>query len=107
MKGKQFIMRTTSYLSILNAGMLLFLFLSKLKELNYIQVDLDKYIIVIFVTGLFLLLIIGWIDVKFLKAMQEEATISFNLTPPLKEMKERVDDLWETMKKEEIKKNEK
>lgn len=101
MMFKQYISRTVTYLSIINSGMILFLFLSKLKERDVIQADLDKYFFIIFVTGLITLLIIGWFDIKYLKAMQEENTINFNLQPPMVEMKQKIDEMYDEFKKNE------
>ena len=95
MKYKNYIARTTTYISIINYGMILFLFLSKLKELEIINVELDKYFLLLFVGGLLLLLCIGWFDINILRGMQEERSIIFELTPPWKEMKDKVNDLWE------------
>lgn len=95
---KQYISRTVTYLSIINSGMILFLFLSKLKESRYIHANLDKYFYAIFIIGLILLLILGWIDIKFLRAMQEENTISFYLTPPQAEMKTKIDEMYADFK---------
>ena len=95
---KQYISRTTTYLSIVNAGMILFLFLSKLKEAGYISMELDKYFYIIFVTGIISLLIIGWIDIKYLKAMQAENTIGFYFSPPMVEMKSKIDEMYEDFK---------
>lgn len=95
---KTCISRTVTYLSIVNSGMILFLFLNRLKESGYIQADLDKYFFIIFAIGIITLLIIGWIDIKYLKAMQEEATISFGYQPPLVEMKSKIDEMYEDFK---------
>lgn len=95
---KQYISRTVTYLSIINSGMILFLFLSRLKEAGYIQANLDKYFYVIFIVGLIALLILGWIDIKYLKAMQEENTINFYYQPPMVEMKSKIDEMYEDFK---------
>ena len=95
---KQYISRTVTYLSIINSGMILFLVLSKLKEAGYVSANLDKYFFIIFAVGIMGLLIIGWIDIKYLKAMQEENTISFYLHPPMVEMKSKIDEMYEDFK---------
>jgi hypothetical protein len=95
MKSKQCITRTVTYLSIINSGMILFLFLSKLKELGYISIELDNYFFIIFFLGLFLLLALGWMDIKILKGIQKENEIAFNFHPPMVEMRKKINDLWE------------
>ena len=98
MLGKQYISRTNTYLSLINSGMILFLFLSRLKEKGFIQTDLEKYFFIIFGGGLVTLLILGWFDIKFLKGMQAENTIAWNLTPPQVEMKEKIDEMYKDFK---------
>ena len=56
--------------------------------------------LIIFVLGLLGLLILGWIDVRLLKAMQIENEISWNLTPPQVEMKAKIDEMYEDFKNE-------
>ncbi len=95
MKGKFCINRTMTYVSIINSGMILFLFLSKLKDSGAISLDLDKYYWIIFLIGLSILFGIGWIDIHLLKAIQEERNFGFYLSPPQAEMKKQINDLWE------------
>lgn len=95
---KQYISRTTTYLSIINAGMILFLFLSKLKEVGIISWNLDRYTIVIFVVGTILLLVLGWFEIKVLKGVYSENTVSFYYTPPQAEMKAKIDEMYEDFK---------
>lgn len=95
---KQYISRTVTYLSIINSGMILFLFLSRLKEKGYIQTELDKYFYIVFSIGIISLLILGWIDIKYLRAMQEENTINFYLQPPMVEMKSKIDEMYDDFK---------
>jgi len=96
---KFYMHRTTSYLALINSGMILFLFLSKLKEKNLIFFDIDKYFFVIIVIGFLLLIFIGWFEIRVLKGNQEEAKIQFNLNSEMAEMKKMVKDLWEERKK--------
>jgi hypothetical protein len=96
---KQYIGRTTTYLSVINAGMILFLFLSRLKDAGVIFWDLDRYTLWIFTLGIILLLIVGWIEIKYLRGVHEENTISFSFTPPFVEMKEKIDEMYSDFKK--------
>ena len=72
MRYKQYISRTVTYLSLINSGMLLFLFLNTIKGTRDLGIDLDKYFMVIFATGIFCLAFLGWIDITFIKGVQEE-----------------------------------
>ena len=94
MKFKLYMNRAVNYASIFNSGMLLFLVLVKLKEVGYITWDLDKYFIIIFITGFVLLLFIGWLEINIFKGIQEENNIGFSLTPPLVDMKNKIDYLY-------------
>jgi hypothetical protein len=106
MYWKTYMSRAIGYASIMNSGMLLFLFLSKLKETGWISFDIDAYFLPIFFMTFVILITIGWIEVKFLKGIQEEASIGFALTPPMVEMKEKLDYMYDKLKKEEEEKNE-
>ncbi len=97
MKWKQYISRTVTYLSIINSGMILLLFLSKVKELGYINADLDKYFFAIFGIGVFSLIFLGWIDIKFIKGMQEENRIVFTLSPYHVQLRKDIDYIMEKL----------
>lgn len=105
MSFKQYISRTTTYLSIINAGMILFLFLSKLKELGVIDWPLEKYTIIIVIGGILMLLIIGWFEIKVLKGIQEENKIAFYYQPPMVEMKGKIDEMYADFKNKKEAKN--
>lgn len=96
---KQYIGRTTTYLSIINAGMILYLFLSKLKEVGIIDWPIEQYAIWIVVIGVLILLFIGWFEIKILRGVHEENRISFYFTPPQVEMKEKIDEMYADFKK--------
>ncbi len=98
---KSYMQRSLTYLSLLNSGMILFLFLGKLKEIGYISFDLKIYVIPLFLGTLLILCFIGWIEVRFLKGWQTEAEISFNLSPPFKEMKRKIDLIYNKLDIEE------
>jgi hypothetical protein len=98
MQYKIYINRTISYASIINSGMLLFLVLSRLKELGYINVDLQEYFFIILFFGFIILLLIGWLEIKVFKGVQQENRIAFALTPPMVEMKEKIDYIYDKLK---------
>lgn len=103
MYWKTYMSRAIGYASIMNSGMLLFLFLSKLKETGWISFDLDKYFLMIFFLTFVILISIGWFEIRFLKGIQEESTIAFALTPPMVEMKDKIDYLYNKLKEKEKK----
>ncbi len=90
---KQYLGRTVAYIGLINAGMLLFLFLTKLKESGTISFEIDKYIVPLVFLGLIILIFIGWFDVHVLRGMQEENIISFELNPRLVIMDEKINQI--------------
>ena len=96
---KQYIHRAITYASILNSGMLLFLVLSKMKEVGWVNFDIGKYIIPIFIFGLVILIGIGWIEMKIFKGFREESRISFNYTPQYVEMHKKINEIWDDLQK--------
>lgn len=104
MTAKLYILRTVSYISLINTSMLLFLMLSKLKELGVIGLDLEKVFILLIVVGVIGLYTIGWFEIRVLKGMQQESIIAFNLNPLLKEMKGKIDIMYEEFERGKEKK---
>lgn len=72
-KVKIYIQRSMSYMSLINAGLLIFIALNTLQQKGY-SININAYGIPIFVGTLVLMILIGWLEVKFgfLKAEQEE-----------------------------------
>ncbi len=95
MLAKQYVARTVTYVSLINSGMILFLFLIQLKGLGIVNFDIESYFIPIFIGGLICLFILGWLEIKLFKGIQEELRISFQFTPQLVEMQSKLNDLWE------------
>lgn len=98
---KIYFTRTANYVSLINTGMIAFLFADKLNELGVLNVDLDTYFVLIFFCWCLLLIFIGWVEVTFIKGLQDEASQGFYLNPPLKDMKEKVDYIFDKMEKGE------
>lgn len=105
LKLKIYIGRATTYLTIINSGMLLFLFLSTLKDKGAISMDLDKYFILIFAVGLATLIVVGWIDINLFKGLQSEIRLAFEYNPPFKDIKDKVTYLFEKEKLREAEKD--
>jgi hypothetical protein len=95
---KFYIIRSSSYITLLNLGMIMFLSISKLKDYGYIQISIGNYLLPLFVLTLFLLILFGYIDVKFFKGFKAEveiANLNTPLHPKLAELKAKVDYLYE------------
>lgn len=74
-------------MNLLNAGMLVFLLLTNLKDRGLIQWEIEKYLLVIVVGGLTLLILAGYIEIKYLKGFQIEQKLAVDYNPHLMEMK--------------------
>jgi len=59
--SKMFMSRTASYLALINAGMILFLVLSRLEDYG-IEIEIEKYFFLILFGGLVILGIFGWLE---------------------------------------------
>ena len=97
MKGKFCINRAKTYEHMFTSGMILFIFLSTLKKSGYIDIEIEKYFFVIYFIGFLGLFILGWMDIYLIKAIQDERTFGFYMSPPFVEMKKRIDDLWKAI----------
>lgn len=93
-RKKIYMLRTLAYMNIMNSGMILFLFLSKLKEAQYISFDISKYIVLIFVGGMIGLAFVGWIETNILGGFHEESTINFTYNPPMSDMRRKVNEIY-------------
>ena len=86
--------RSTTHLSMINAGMILFLTLSKLKESGYIEWGIEKYLVLLFILGAVVLALVGYIETRILKANQEEKGIQFTLTPQFVKIEKMVTEMY-------------
>lgn len=94
---KFYMIRSSSYITLLNLGMIMFLAISKLKDYGYIQLDIGRYMIPFFFVTVVLLVLFGYIDVKYFKGYRTEvdiANVNTPLHPKLAELKMKVDYLY-------------
>lgn len=96
---KFYIQRSSSYLSVVNASMILFLLLSNLNERGIIVTNLDKYYIAILVFGFFMLISFGALDIHIFKANQREQVLNFKYNPAMMELKKDLREIKEEIKK--------
>ena len=94
---KIMINRTSSYIAILNAGMILFITLSTLKDAGIINIDLSKYLIPIYLLGFLVLIIVGYIDMFVLRAYKEELELQVKHNPVIMDMKNKIDMIAQKM----------
>ena len=61
--SKMFMSRTASYLALVNAGMILFLVLSRLEDYG-VDIEIEKYFLPILFLGFVVLGLFGWLEDK-------------------------------------------
>jgi len=94
MRMKFYVSRSATYLSLINLGMISFLFLSELKDKSYISFNIGNYYLPIIIGSLILFGLIGWFEVVILKGYREEARVNVINDPIHKEMKFKIDKLY-------------
>lgn len=93
--------RSTGYLTILNAGMLAFVFIESFKEyISRFGWYLPEWISppFIFFASLFACVLGGAIEVYWMKGITRESQRGFELTPYYVDMKAKIDEMYENMK---------
>jgi len=89
--SKVYLQRTMSWLSMANAGMILFLVLSKLQDYGY-EIYITYWIIPIYLLFFLLLILFGFIEDK-LGFHREEKKLHEERSPYVKELFKRMDRL--------------
>lgn len=85
--------RSLGYLSLMNAGMIFFLTLSKLKELGLINFSFTKLLIPLYLLGLVCMAFIGYLEMYVFKGYREELHRSQKLVPLHPELSRRLDEI--------------
>lgn len=94
---KVYMGRTSSYISMVNTAMILFLFLSNLEKYN-IDIDIRNWIIPIFIVGVSGMLLFGYLEYKFFYGQEQKTTQS--KSPYFKEMLNRLDRIEKKVEKQ-------
>lgn len=102
MKFKIYIQRAMSWISILNAGMLLFLVFSTLEKYGY-DINMRKYLIPIFLATLGIMFILGYIEDK-LELFNEENRIVSEKNPYFTDISKKLERIEDKINKIESKK---
>lgn len=92
------LLRSNSYISLMNAGMILFLVLSTLKQYGYISLDLGKYLVPIYALGVVVLLTLGYFEIYVAKGMQTEQALGYKLNPEWNDLKFKIDYIYNKLK---------
>jgi len=103
---KIYIARTMSWVSIMNSLMLVFLVVERLHNLGIIKKDLGNSLIFVVIFWFFLLVFLGWIEVKKIKSPQTESVKMLELNPPMKNAFIKIENINKKMDiiEEELKK---
>lgn len=94
---KVYMSRTSSYLSLINTAMILFLFLSNLEKYNY-DVEIKDLLIPLFIFGLFMMLLFGYLEDRFGFYSQEQRTTQ-SRSPYMREIIDRLEKIEKKLKK--------
>ena len=94
---KVYIQRSTSYVSLFNSGMILFLSLSKLQDYG-LNINLSKLMIPLFFLSIFLMVFIGFLEFK-LGFFKEEWRMTQKQNPYMQEILSEIKLLREDLKK--------
>lgn len=103
--AKIMINRSLGYVSLVNAGMVLFLTLTKLRELGYINFDLSDNFFFIYFGGVAVLIIMGYVEIRLVKGLSEESRRNFEQNPMFMDMKKKLDELYEISRQSKSKRN--
>jgi hypothetical protein len=95
--AKLFYQRTLGYISLINASMILFLFLSDIEKYG-IDIDIRKWYIPLLLVGAFLFILLGYIEDKFgfFKAETEAAN---RRNPQLSQILEKLEKIEKDIEK--------
>jgi len=104
-RWKFYIGRSATYISLVNLGMVLFLTLSKLKEVGYLNYDLGAWFLPLYIVTFILFCAFGWFDVRYLKGYQEEVNRTNDYTPlhpHIEEMRAEIKELKAMLEKKNV-----
>jgi len=88
---KVYFKRASSYISMVNTSMILFLFLSNLENYN-IDIDIKEWIIPIGFAGVLLMILFGYLEDKLGFYSQEQKTIH-SRSPVLSKLDKRLEQI--------------
>ena len=95
--SKMFMSRTAGYLGLINAGMILFLVLSRFEDYGF-DIEIERYFFLIVFFGLVILALFGWLDDKLGFHQLEREHIE-NRNPYMKKILLRLDEIEKKMNK--------
>lgn len=103
---KIYIARTMGWIGMVNSLMLVFLVIERLSKIGVVNADLGNTIIFVIILWFCVLIFLGWVEVKKIKAPHLEAEKMLEFNPPFKFMYDKIKEMDERTKKMETKLNE-
>jgi UDP-N-acetylmuramyl pentapeptide phosphotransferase/UDP-N-acetylglucosamine-1-phosphate transferase len=96
MRAKIYVQRSMGYVSIVNSGMIMFLFLSKLNDYGF-NIELKKYAVIIFVITLLILITFGFLEdyLGFYKAEKEFGSSRDPYISSIKKINKNIEEIKE------------
>ena len=102
---KIYIARTMSWVSMANSLMLVFLVIERLNSLGIIKGDLGSSLVLVVILWFGVLVFLGWLEIKKIKAPHMESVKMLELNPPMKDAFIKIDEIDKRTKKIEEKLN--
>lgn len=96
-KLRVYMLRTGSYISLINTSMILFLFLSNLEQYG-IDIEIQDWIVPLFFIGLLSMFLFGYLEDKLGFYTQEQKTTQ-SKSPYFKEIIDRLDKIEKQLEK--------
>ena len=96
---KIYIARTMSWVSMANSLMLVFLVIERLNSLGIIKGDLGSSLVLVVILWFGVLVFLGWLEIKKIKAPHMESVKMLELNPPMKDAYEKINEIDERTKK--------
>lgn len=96
---KIYIARTMSWVSMANSLMLVFLVIERLNSLGIIKGDLGNSLIFVVILWFGLLVFLGWLEIKKIKAPHMEARKMLKLNPPMENAYKKIEEIDKRTKK--------
>ena len=95
---KFYVQRSTSFLSLVNSAMLLYLFMTNLNQKGIIGFSPEKYSILIIGLGFFILVLFGAMDIHIFKSNQSEQVLNYKYNPAMVQIGNDIGEIKETLK---------
>lgn len=86
-----YLSRSQGWMSAMNSGMIVFLFLGRLKDAEVVNFELDKFFIIVYGGILVIMILWGWIDEKLgIYAEDAERQLTPDRNPVMAEIREGI-----------------